>query len=351
MTLSKKARILIGTGMIISTGLVLGLSQNKGRNAAHPLDFAIPNAWAGKFLNPQSISFATAAGRGDFVRFLYFMVNGAPTGYSFMGPDGGFVGMIKNMTNKLGGGLARAGYTTCAEIPTTGSVTHSITKDGVAMSMTMAFSTGTKLIPTGYTGAGALFEKRVTVSRGDDTVMAFEMTCDSGSGVKRGYILADKDLMKESGREIKRGMEIYFERNESTNAGKVDLLQAAEGTDSNSEKLGVTFSTTDGDSFSLYLIRTTANGGDSFGIWGSRSTNKATLNSIHQVGATTNTSAIHTVTNGANTFTECLDFSADTVVTGSGCPSATAHPGAASFNGLTPNWNISGIAGATITPI
>jgi hypothetical protein len=345
----------MATGMILGTGLIGFQSLQKAKISSNPIDWMIPDAEARKALNPLNITFANAEGRGDFIRFMYFMVNGAPSGlgYSFPGPDGGFVGMIKQMTNKLGAALGRAGYATCEDIPTSGSASQTITKDGMAMTMTMDFGVGTKAIPSGYGSLTGNFEKRVTVSRGDDEVMAFEMTCANGSGIRTGYIVADKDMMKESGREVSRGMEIYFQKNENTNAGRVDMLQVAEGSASNGEKLAVTFNTDDGDSFQMWMIRTTSNGGDSFGVRGSRSSNQARLSSIHYTNADlNNATAIETVTNGANTFTDCLDFSGvNAVSVGSSCSNINAHTSNAKFNNSEPAWTIQGIGAATITDL
>jgi hypothetical protein len=348
----------MATGMILGTGFLGFQSLQKTKVSANPIDWMIPDAEARKAL--VSFDFSTSAGRGDFIRFLYFMVNGAPegSGYTFIGPNGGFVGMIKQMTNKLGAALGRAGYATCEDIPTVGSTSQTITKDGVSITMRMDFGVGTQTIPSGYGTLSGTFQKRVTVFRGDDRVMAFEMTCANGSGIRTGYIVADKDMMKESGREVSRGMEIYFQKNENTNASRVDMLQVAEGSASNGEKLAVTFSTDDGDSFQLWMIRTTANGGDSFGVRGTRSTNLARLSSIHYtLSNLANSDAIEAVASNSFTstlgkFTECLDFSGVNATSGSGCSNINAHSSNANFNGVTPTaWTIAGIGAATITDL
>ncbi len=348
----------MAAGMILGTGFLGFQSVQKTQSKVNPLDWMIPDASARKPL--VNFDFSTSAGRGDFIRFLYFMVNGIPegSGYTLMGPDGGFVGMIKQMTNKLGGALARAGYADCDSIPTTGQASETITKDGIAMTMTMRFSLGTLTIPNGYVGAGSVFAKRVSVFKGDDQVMAFEMTCPAGTGIRTGYIIADKDMMKEPLREVKRNMEAYFQKNENTNASRVDMLQIAEGSASNGEKLAVTFNTDDGDSFQLWMIRTTLNGGDSFGVRGTRSSNKARLSSIHYTNADlANSDLIESVVSNSFTptlgkFTECLDFSGVSATTGTGCSSIQAHTSNAQFNGVTPvAWTIAGIGAATITDL
>jgi hypothetical protein len=346
----------MATGMILGTGFLGFQSLQKAKVSSNPIDWMIPDAEARKAL--VSFNFSTSEGRGDFIRFLYFMVNGAPEGssYTFAGPDGGFVGMIKQMTNKLGAALGRAGYATCEDIPTSGSATETITKEGIAMSMRMVFSAGTQTVPTGYTGAGGTFAKRVSVFKGDDNVMAFEMNCANGTGIRTGYIIADKDMMKEPLREVKRGMEVYFQKNENTNASRVDMLQVAEGSASNGEKLAVTFSTDDGDSFQLWMVRTTSNGGDSFGVRGTRSTNLARLSSIHYTNSDLNNSTLinnSTVVGVApNTFTECLSFAGINATTSSGCLLIQPHGSDANFNGVTPTaWTIAGIGAATITDL
>ena len=350
----------MAAGMILGAGFLGIQNLQKAKVSSNPIDWMIPDAEARKAL--ISFDFGTPAGQGDFIRFLYFMVNGVPegSGYTFPGPNGGFVGMIKQMTNKLGAALARAGYSNCEDIPTSGSASQTITKDGVAVTMRMDFSVGTKAIPGGYGSLIGNFEKRVSVFRGDDQVMAFEMTCANGSGIRTGYIVADKDMMKESGREVSRGMEIYFQKNENTNASRVDMLQVAEGSASNGEKLAVTFSTDNGDSFQLWMIRTTTTGGDSFGVNGTRSTNLATLSSIHSTPAsapfTSNTDLIESVS-GTNitptlgVFTSCLNFTGVNVTTGTGCSNINAHTSNAKFNNSEPAWTIQGIGAATITDL
>ncbi len=349
----------MAAGMILGTGFLGFQSVQKTQSKVNPLDWMIPDAEARKPL--ISFNFSSAAGRGDFVRFLYFMVNGVPAGstYTLRGPDGGFVGMIKQMTNKLGGALARAGYPDCESIPTTGETRQTITKEGIPMTMTMVFSSGTQFIPSGYEGSGNRFAKRVSVYAGDDQVMAFEMTCPTGTGVRIGYIAADKDMMKEQNREVRRNMEVYFQRSLDGNSSRVDLFQVAEGSASDGEKLAVTFSTDDGDSFQLWMIRTTLlNGGDSFGIHGTRSTNKAKISSIHYTNANlANSDAIESVVSDSFTptlgkFTECLDFSGVNATTSlSGCSSIQAHTSDAKFNGSPPDWTIAGIGAATITDL
>jgi hypothetical protein len=351
----------VAAGMILGTGLVGIQSFKASRATAHPFDWMIPDAEARKPLN--SFNFGTAAGQGDFIRFLYFMVNGVPegSGYTLMGPDGGLVGMVKQMTNKLGGALRRAGYPTCEDIPANGETSETITKDGISMTMRMAFGPGTQTIPSGYSGAGNTFAKRVSVFRGDDQVMVFEMTCAGSSGIRTGYIVADKDMMKEPFREVKRGMEIYFQKNENTSASQVDMLQVAEGSASNGEKLAVTFTSPDGDAFELWMIRTTNIGGDSFGVRGSRSSNQARLSSIHSTPASapflSNTDTIESV-NSTNitatlgVFTSCIDFTGvDPVSAGSGCATINAHSSNAKFNNSEPSWTIQGIGAATITDL
>jgi hypothetical protein len=350
----------MAAGMILGAGFIGIQNLQKTKVYSNPIDWMIPDAEARKYINPATITFANPAGKGDFVRLMYFMVNGAPTGlgYTLPGPDGGFVGMIKQMTNKLGAALARAGYSTCEAIPVSGSTTETITKEGIAMTMRMAFGPGERRVPNGYVHATDLFEKRVSVFKGNDQVMAFEMTCANGSGVRTGYIVADKDMMKEPGREVKRNMEIYFQRDENTNASRVDMLQVAEGSDSNDEKMAVSFSTSDGDSFALYMVRTTSSGGDSFGIWGSRSSNKALMKSIHEVTTKNDETAIHGVgdqSGNPGMFSTCLDFSGVNAIEAPGsCPSPVANSSNAVFGGSTPLvWNIKnvGAVGTTITDL
>lgn len=356
----KRSKLTLVLALLALTAVFLNHAPKKNDRTGI---FALTEALAYRDLNPNNIGFVTAAGRGDFARFLYFLVNGAPAGYNVQGPPGGFVGMINHTTNKIGRALQEQGYADCASVPTTGSVTKSIVRDGVTLSLTMAFSTGTKTIPTGYQNSGATFEKRIVVTAASSKVMAFEMTCDATGTVKTGYINNLHTFMKESGRDVNRGMEIYFQKNESTNEGHVDLLQVATGTDSNNEHLAVRFNTTDGDLYKLWVIRTTGGVSDSFGLFGKRSANLLRLHAIHETGGSTNTDAISPLVPGISgsvaKFTECLDFSgADAVTTLlSTCTSAGVNSSIGSFDasfGGSPisAWNIQSVAAASVsTPI
>jgi hypothetical protein len=105
------------------------------------------------------------------------------------------------------------------------------------------------------------------------------------------------------------------------------------------------------------MIRTTSSGGDSFGVRGTRSTNKAKISSIHYTNADlANSDAIESVVSDSFTptlgkFTECLDFSGVNATTGTGCSNINAHTSTAKFNNAEPAWTIAGIGAAVITDL
>jgi hypothetical protein len=153
------------------TGLALGtaLSLTTARAPQDTADLGVgalsmSQALAATMLNPADINIGTEAGRANFVRFMYFLVNGAATGYEIPGPPGGYVGIINEMTgaNGLGGGLKKAGYNECSDIPTSGTVSHT----GSNGTFAMTFATGSKTVPSHFgSNAGETFGKKVTVTR------------------------------------------------------------------------------------------------------------------------------------------------------------------------------------------
>ena len=203
----------------------------------------------------------------------------------------------------------------------------------------------------------------MVVTAASSKVMAFEMTFDATGTVKTGYINNLHTFLKEPGRDVNRGMEVYFQKNETTHEGHVDLLQVASGTDSNNEHLAVRFNTTDGDLFNLWVIRTTGGASDSFGLFGKRSANLLRLNAIHETGGSTSTDAITPVTNGISgaigKFTECLDFSgvnaatvSDGTCSGAGVSSSIGSFDAAFGGSPISAWNIHSVAAASVsTPL
>lgn len=304
----------------------------------------LSQAYAGRNLAPGDINLQTVAGRADFARFLYFTVNGPATGYTISGPVDGFTGMINTIMLGMGKRLETEGYRGCASIPSTGSISKSIqTKDG-EMTVTMAFSAGSKAVPSYFAHhGGETFGKRIEVSKSDTKFMAIELLCDADATIKTGYILTSGNQFN------KRNFEIYFQSNTTTKAGFVDLMHTS--SDADGEKLAARFQTADGDQYNLWLIRTTTGGsqgitGAYFGLKGSASGKLAQIHAIHTTGAASDTTMISNATHK-----NCISFASEAAVEGVNCATVADPTGNSQFNSADLTWNIAGVAGASVSSL
>jgi hypothetical protein len=339
-----KSKILFAlTGAV---AVSVGNHQMKAKKSSADF-FAVSDVAFAKSLSPADIDMTTTQGRGDFARFLYFLVNGAgDTGHTFNGPEGGFKGMINKMTGRIGKEMEKAGYTKCSEIPTTGSkeITINHPEKG-AMTLTLTFAAGTKTIPSHFGSyAGTAYTNRVTVATSGKNMMAMESYCGADTAIKTGYLVTSGDQFG------KRSFEIYFQQNSTSNAGTVDLLHAS--SDTEGEKMATRFTTTDGDSFKLYMIRTVASGtqkgGAFFALAGTRSTNLVNLYLVkHQKDAVTDTTTA--LTSAAATV--CMSINGDTVTESTGCATASDPTAGPSYGGSSLTWSIAGVAGASVAAL
>ncbi len=152
----------------------------------------------------------TVMDQADWMRFMYWLINGPPGGSypaGFDGPEGGFLGMIRELTGPtaLGGGLSDAGYTECTDIPSTGSAT--MVDRGTFV---MTFSTPQQTIPAGWPNAGGNYEKRVVVTFDGTTFMDIEFSCSSTAGWLRFF---EPNEPSASARHI----ETYYDTTDSDN--------------------------------------------------------------------------------------------------------------------------------------
>ncbi len=202
-------------------------------------------------INQASAGILDEAGgeMANTIRFLYMLINGPgdngyPTGMD--GPDGGFLGMIREITGPtaLGGGLANGGYTNCTDLPSTGET--SMTDMGGTFRM--VFGTPTKTVPSGYTGAGSTFEKRVTVQFDGTTFMNIEFNCNTNVGWLR---------FNEPGQSTSRNIEVYWDT-ESSTASKLELYMFYEtGLDTayGNEYFVAKFATEADNKYKFWIVR------------------------------------------------------------------------------------------------
>ena len=106
-------------------------------------------------------------GYGNEAAYVKYACNGTDPGVGkdCDGPPRN--GLIRTFTTLADGFIAAAGYATCADIPTSG--TKSVTVSG--LSTTLSFSAAKQKIPAAWTGGGTAFDRR----------MEFSFTYGSGS--------------------------------------------------------------------------------------------------------------------------------------------------------------------------
>lgn len=213
----------------------------------------------------QANASITGEGYDDLVRFLYMLINGPtsngyPSDYDSGGAvtsvlPSGFLGMIRTITgtSALGGGLIEAGYSTCASIPADDSNYTMTEEDGSQFKM--YFETPLKTIPTGYTGAGGTFDKRVVVryrSSGGGTYATFfniEFQCDTNVGWLRFF---DNNAASST---VARHIEVFWDTQSST-AAKMEMYMVYEpGGGSASEYMLIKFATDTGNIFKFWIVR------------------------------------------------------------------------------------------------
>ena len=252
-----------------------------------------------------------AASQTDMIRGLYMLINGpGSNGYpaAFTGsPDNGLLGVIRQITGEdaLGGGLSSAGYSKCAMVPSTGET--SMTEDDGSV-FRMVFSTPIGTIPTGYTGAGETYDKRVVVQYNGTTFMNIEFNCDTNVGWVR---------FNEHDASPARNIEAYWDT-ESATATKLEMYmhyEAGVSTDNGNEYFTAKFETATDNKFKYWIVRSVADSssgtsGFRAAAYGDSSTRVVNGFLLYKAGAITDTTTDHTDNNNVTTIgaVECLDF-------------------------------------------
>ena len=190
-----------------------------------------------------------ASGQAQQIRFLYMLINGpGPNGYpaGMDGPEGGLLGIIRMITgpDALGGGLRESGYALCSQIPDTGEASMT----DIDGTYRMVFATPLKTIPSGYTGAGGVFDKRVTVQFNGVTFMNIEFNCDTNVGWVR---------LDEPGMSPARSIEAYWDT-ENSSAARLELYMYYEvglGSGWGNEYFFAKFQTEANNRYKFFILR------------------------------------------------------------------------------------------------
>jgi hypothetical protein len=157
---------------------------------------------------------STAAQRAQYVKELYYSVNGYPAGTDTSTKPQPHLEVFNLIlgANGIGGILFGEGYETCADIPTSGSASGDVLRVGT---LNLTFGAGTKTVPSYYTtDAGTTMDKRITVS--GQVTLEIELKCNDSTAIQTGYVkmtYTDYNVVYEG----------YFQQNSNTGAANVDM--------------------------------------------------------------------------------------------------------------------------------
>ncbi len=261
------------------------------------------------------------------IRFMYFLINGAPNNVypsGMGGPDGGFLGMIRDITGPtaLGGGLKTAGFSTCTSVPATGNASMTDT-DGT---FKMYFETPIKTIPTGYTGAGNAFEKRVVVQHNGTTFMNIEFNCTNTVGWMR-MAMGDEGVSTGTLRQI----EVYYDTEVAADSHLELYMTNEPGVATGNEYFVAKFQTLTSSTYKFWIVRSQNKTAEIMGFraaaYGDSNTKNINAFFMFESGSLSDTSTTHTDgddISAPNGDVQCIDYTTPTTpVAGSGCGSLT----------------------------
>lgn len=283
----------------------------------------------------------STADRAQYVKELYYSVNGYPAGTDTSmkaQPHLEQFNLILGETG-IGGILYSAGYQTCESIPTSGSTSGSVQGVGA---LTLTFGSPTKTIPSYYTtDAGKTMDRNITVSGG--VTLTIELKCHDDTAIQTGFVRLDFT-------QYSIVYEGYFQQNSTTNAVNVDMYIKTQGGGGTNLLIPTQFSTADGENFSIYsgYVNLDSSGPSNYLVAVKGQTNGnaqlAYLSTPDTSGsaATTAPNNFGSLSSSGSTTVavECIDIANETITTG--CSSIPA-PGSLSVGGTTSTWTISSL--------
>ncbi len=299
-----------------------------------------------KFSNKSA---TTTAERAQYIKELYYSVNGYPAGYDTSTSPAPHLDQFNSILgeNGVGGVLFKSSYETCESIPTSGSTSGT---SPMAGSLTLNFSSPTKSIPSYYiTDAGETMDKRIQVTATGSTTITVELKCHDDSTIQTGYVKLEFPLYNVV-------YEGYFQQNTTTGAINLDMYIKTESGNGNELLIPTQFVTADGENFTIFSAFLSLSGGgggsnDLVAVTGEANGKAqiAYLNTTDTVGAPLTTSPNSfgslTTAGGTTVAVECIDISTETVTTG--CSNIPA-PGSLSIGGATSTWTITSLKSVSL---
>ena len=173
-------------------------------------------------LNPATINLQSGgiAARANWIRLQMVTVNGATGGYILApghGPQEGYIGEMNTVTNTQMATILNANnISDCASIPTTGTLSGTVTDDGEDLTLSLAFAEGTVEIPSFYENGGTTLAKRITVTEENEVILAVELTCAGTGDLTTMYLIYPVTNSNSRAREV------YYQKNATTGKTLVD---------------------------------------------------------------------------------------------------------------------------------
>ena len=283
------------------------------------------------------------AGRAQYVKELYYSVNGYPSDFdSSMSPEP----HLEFFNSVVGGGgvggvLYSSGYETCDAIPDSGTASGSVPRIGT---LNLTFGSASKSVPAYYpTDSSSDMDKKITVDSGGFVDITLELKCNDDLSIQTGYVKLDYtsyDIVYEG----------YFQQNTTTGAVNLDMYIKTETGGGTELLIPTQFSTEDGESYTMYsgYIYPNGGGGSDYVVAVNGETNGKAQMAFLSTSATSGTE----ITTAPNNFgsvggatVECIDVPTEVVTTG--CSSIPA-PGTISIGGTSSTWTVSSLRNVSL---
>lgn len=193
------------------------------------------------------------------VREGYFMIAGYPSTIISNGPpQDGLISFAQFFSTSAQTMAFSNGVTACSSVPATGTVSSTLTVPtnlqaflGATAAVTMTYETPVVTVPSGWSGAGSLFQKRVKVTKSGGIAFVMEFNCNTDE------LFASISIPGDNIDNSTRDINMYIQKNGAVLA--VDFLMTvtlnsrADLVDSQMVRL----TTADGDNFKVWNVNVT----------------------------------------------------------------------------------------------
>ena len=291
-----------------------------------------------KNYDPENITLGTTSGNLDFVKWMYFVVNGPPSGDT-IGSDESTTGLVDLVETLLGSGgiggiLYSQGYTSCADIP---SSADALTFGTYSFS----YASGTRTIPSHFPTSGTM-DTRITVANSGTDFLQAEFKCSGNDQTIYMRLSTDDNL----------DFEVYYHVNAAESESYMDFywLNSDENT-----RAGIRFYTDDGSNFQMWISTSDPTENEYFSVAAVGSVGGDANLAIIGDSAGDDTTAVNTVADGftvidgnTNSYGTCANLTTEAACT----YAAPSAPGSWQLgDGTTGDFNANDISSLTLSTL